>query len=113
MRSKPYPDFPQVPLAIDLTKTNEARQLIQAGIHDVSEITYTYALPPNTPKDQVRLLRKAFDETLKDATFLAEAQKSTMYIDPMTGEEFENTVARLFRVSSSTLVKLKQILVSR
>ena len=37
MRSKPYLDFPKVPLAIDLAKTDEARQLIQAGIHDVSE----------------------------------------------------------------------------
>ena len=112
MRSKPYADFPQVPLAIDLAKTDEARQLIQAGIHDVSEITYTYALPPGTPKEQVRMLRKAFEDTLKDPTFLAEAEKSKLYIDPVKGEDFEKTVARLFTVNPAVLAKLKEILVS-
>ena len=112
MRSKPYPDFPKIPLATDLAKTDEARQLIQAGIHDVSEITYAYALPPGTPKDQVRLVRRAFEETMKDATFLAEAQKSNLYIDPVNGEGFEKTVARLFTVSPGVLAKLKEILVT-
>lgn len=112
MRSKPYSDFPKIPLATDLAKSDEARQLIQAGIHDVSEITYTYAVPPGTPKEHVKLLRKAFEETMKDPTFLAEAQKSNLYIDPVTGEDFEKTVARLFTVSPGVLAKLKEILVA-
>jgi tripartite-type tricarboxylate transporter receptor subunit TctC len=112
MRSKPYPDFPKIPLAIDLAKTEDARQLIQAGIHDVSEITYTYALPPGTAKEQVRLLRRAFEDTMNDPAFLAEAQKSNLYTDPVRGDEFEKTVARLFTISPGVLSKLKEILVA-
>jgi tripartite-type tricarboxylate transporter receptor subunit TctC len=112
MRSKPYADFPTIPLAIDLAKTEEARQLIQAGIHDVSEITYTYAVPPATPMEQVGLLRRAFFETLKDPAFLTETQKSNLYTDPVRGEEFEQTVARLFTISPGVLAKLKEILLA-
>jgi len=47
---KAVADLPKVPVAIDLAKTDEARRLIQAGIHDTAAITRPYALPPGTPK---------------------------------------------------------------
>jgi tripartite-type tricarboxylate transporter receptor subunit TctC len=46
-------------------------------------------MAPNTPKERVRLLRKAFDDTMKDAEFLAEAEKGKIDIKPVTGEELE------------------------
>jgi hypothetical protein len=58
------------------------------------------------------MLRKAFEDTLKDPAFLAEAEKSKLYIDPVKGEDFEKTVARLFTVNPAVLAKLKEILVS-
>ena len=47
---KAVPDLPKVPVAIELAKTEEARKLIQAGIHDMAAITRPYALPPGTPR---------------------------------------------------------------
>ncbi len=46
---KSHPDLHNVPLAIDFAKTEEARQLIRAGIYDPSAMTRPYALPPGTP----------------------------------------------------------------
>ncbi|MGH7830246.1 MAG: Bug family tripartite tricarboxylate transporter substrate binding protein, partial [Candidatus Binatia bacterium] len=51
---KPDPDLPKVPLAINFAKTDESRQLIQSGIHDVSDIIRPYVLTPGTPKDRVQ-----------------------------------------------------------
>ena len=51
-----------------------------------ASITRPYALPPGTPKDRVQMLRRAFRETMKDKDFLAEAIKSKLDVDPVSGE---------------------------
>lgn len=107
---QPLPDLPKVPLAINLAKGEEARQLIQAGIHDVNAITRPYVLPPGTPKERVQTLRKAFTETMQDREFLADVAKSKLGVDPMSGEELERTVAGLFKLKPATLAKLKAVL---
>jgi tripartite-type tricarboxylate transporter receptor subunit TctC len=108
--SQPISELPKIPLAIGAAKTEEARQLIQAGIHDVSDLTYSYVLPPGTAKDRVEILRKAFASTMKDAEFIADTTKSKLGIDPMTGDELEKTVGRLFKLNPGVLAKLKDVL---
>jgi len=105
-----HPELPRVPLAINLAKTEDARQLIQAGIHDVTAIIRPYVLPPGTPKERVQILRRAFVETLRDPQFVADAKKSKLDLDPLTGEELERTVVGLLKMSPATLAKLKQVL---
>ncbi|HME61520.1 MAG TPA: tripartite tricarboxylate transporter substrate-binding protein [Candidatus Binatia bacterium] len=107
---KAVPDLPKVPVAIELAKTEEARKLIQVGIHDTASITRPYALPPGTPKDRVQMLRRAFRETMKDKDFLAEAVKSKLDVDPVSGEEVEKIVAGLFKLDSATIAKMSEIL---
>ena len=107
---KPIPDIPNVPLAINLAKTDEARQLIEVGIHSNSEIMWPFTLSPGTPKERVEILRKAFQETLRDKEFLAEAAKAKLSLDPISGEEFEKTIARIFKLDSATIAQFKEIL---
>jgi len=104
-----HPELPRVPLAINLARTDEARQLIQTGIHDITAIIRPYVLPPGTPKERVQMLRAAFVDTLKDPQFVADARKSKLDIDPLTGEELERTVGRLLRMNPATLAKLKEV----
>ena len=95
---KPFPDLPKVPLAISLAKTDEARQLIEVGIHSPSVFARPFVLPPGTPKEQVQILSKAFQETLKDKEFLAETEKAKLDLNPVTGEELEKVVAGIFKM---------------
>lgn len=105
-----HPELPRVPVAIGLARTDEAKKLIQAGIHDSAAITRPYVLPPKTPKERVQLLHKAFMETMRDKEFLAEAEKSKLDIDPLSGEEVEKIIAGLFSLDQPTISKLKDIL---
>ena len=107
---KSQPELVKVPLAIEMAKTDEGRQLIQIGIHNVSAITRPYVLPPGTPKDRVQILRKALAETLKDQDFLAEVKKLNFAVDPISGEELESIVHGLFKIKPETLAKLKEVL---
>lgn len=108
--SKPHPELPNVPLASSLAKDNEARQLIQVGIEEPSAYYRPYVLPPGTPKDRVDTLRKAFQDTLKDPAFLADARKAKLDIEPISGEEMENKVQKLFKLNPKMVAKLKDIL---
>jgi len=107
---KALPELSNVPVALEVAKTEESRQLIKAGAIDVSSITRVYATTPGTPKDRVLVLRKAFVATLKDPEFVAEAKKSSLEIDPLTGEEVQKTVAGLFNLSPATVSKLSSVL---
>ncbi|MBI2359807.1 MAG: hypothetical protein HYV04_13085 [Deltaproteobacteria bacterium] len=105
-----HPEIPKVPLAIDFAKTDEGRQLIQVGIHDMARTNRLYVLPPGTPKDRVGIMRRAFMDTLKDPEFRADAKKSKQDVDPVAGEEVERTVARFFNLSPALVAKLKEVL---
>ena len=107
---KTHPDLPQVPQAIKLAKSDEGRKMIEVGVHSDSDIVRTYTLPPGTPKDRVQLLRKAFESTLKDPEFLAEAKKSRLNVDPVGPEAIEKDIANLFKLDSSLISKFKDIL---
>jgi tripartite-type tricarboxylate transporter receptor subunit TctC len=108
--ARSFPDLPNVPLAMNLAKTDEARRLIQVGVQNSGAFARPFVLPPGTPKERVQVLRKAFQDTLKDAAFLAEAEKAKLAIDPVTGEELEKLVAEIFTLDAPLVAKLKAIL---
>lgn len=107
---KRLPDLPDVPTALELAKTEEARELIQHGIINVSRLLMVYALRPGTPKDRVETLRKAFDATVKDPEYLEDAKKSKAVINPLNGSEVERIIAELSKVDPSVKAKLREVL---
>jgi tripartite-type tricarboxylate transporter receptor subunit TctC len=109
--TKKNPELPHVPLAIDFAKTQEARQLLKYAVHDVAIIQRLFFLTPGTPKDRVQLLRKSFLDTLKDPEFLAEANRTSLTIAPVMGEEIEEIVSGLFKLDGAMVAKLKSVLV--
>jgi len=107
---KAHPELPKVPLSISFAKSAEARQLIETGIHQASQVTYGYSLPPNTPKDRVQTLRKAFLQTVKDPDYLHDASKANLEIAPIAGEETEQLIQKMFTTPPDVVAKLKEVL---
>jgi len=108
--AKKFPDLPNLPLAITFAKTDEARQLIQVGVQYAGAFARPFAVPPGTPKERVQTLRRAFRETLRDNALVAEAEKTKLTLDPVTGEELEKMVADVFTLDPALAAKLKAIL---
>jgi tripartite-type tricarboxylate transporter receptor subunit TctC len=67
-------------------------------------------LPPRTPKERVDTLRHAFDATMKDPEFLADAKKANLDLEPVTGREMQQIVAGIFKLDPSMAAKVKAIL---
>ena len=110
VNAKPHPELPKVANAIDYAPNENSKLLLKYGGHDPAAITRPYALGPNTPKDRVQILRKAFTDTLKDPEFIADAKKSRLDTDPLTGEEIEKIVLQLFKMDPALVSQLKEIL---
>ena len=107
---KTHPELANIPQAIKFAKSDEARKMIDVGIHGDSDIVRTYTLPPGTPKDRVQALRKAFEETLKDPEFVADAKKSRLNIDPIPADAIEKDISGLFKLDPALVAKLKDVL---
>jgi tripartite-type tricarboxylate transporter receptor subunit TctC len=105
-----HPEMAKIPLAISFARTDEARRLIEVGVHSVPPTTRPYVLPPGTPKDRVEILRRAFMDTMKDPELLAEAQKAKLDINPADGKELERSVRDLFALEPALVARLKEIL---
>ena len=103
-------DLAQVPVAMDLAKTEDAKQLIQIGIHDQSAILRPFALPPGTPKGIVKTMQQAFQQTMKDSEFLAEIKQAKLGLDPVEPTEIERIVARMSKLDPGLAAKLRDIL---
>ena len=81
-------DLPDVPNAIDLVSDSNAKKVLEL-ILIRQEMGRPFALPPGVPADRVSILRKAFDDTLKDPAFIAEAAKMQLELDPLTGSQID------------------------
>jgi tripartite-type tricarboxylate transporter receptor subunit TctC len=108
--AKKLPDLPAVPSALDLAKNEEARLLLKAGAIDPAAIVRVFVTTPRTPGERVQILRNAFAKTLTDPEFVAEAKKSNLDINPLTGEEVKKTVDGLFNLPPATKTKLQAVL---
>lgn len=107
---KRHPELPNIPVAIEYAKTDEAKRLINSLVHSVGPTARPYVLPPKTPKDRVMTLRNAFMKTMKDPDFLAEAAKAKLDINPLDGAELERNVHAVFNLDKTLVPKAKEIL---
>ena len=90
-----HPDLPDVPLVIDLAKTDEQRQILKL-IFARQVMGRPFLSPPNLPKDRTDALRQAFMETMKDKDFLADTEKAQMEVTPVSGEALQKLVAEVY-----------------
>ena len=111
--AKKLADLPNVPLALDLAKTEEAKLLLRAGAIDPAAIVRVYVTTPRTPKERLQILRSAFAKTLTDPEFVAEAKRANLDINPLSGEEVRKLVDGLFKLPPLTLAKLTSVLAAK
>jgi tripartite-type tricarboxylate transporter receptor subunit TctC len=99
-----HPDLPNVPLITDKAKDAEHLQIIRL-IVATQNMARPFFAPPGIPADRAAALRKAFDETMKDAEFLAEAEKMKVEVTPMTGDEVNGLLKELYATPKAAVEK--------
>jgi tripartite-type tricarboxylate transporter receptor subunit TctC len=101
-----HPELPDVPTAVELARNDEERQILRA-VMNATEIGTAFFTTPGAPADRVEALRRAFDNTMKDPDFLADAQRTTLTIGPLRGEELQKLVAEVAAIPPDILEKVR------
>lgn len=88
-------DLQDTPLLTDLVKNDPHKFAVARLVSQTLALARCFALPPGTPADRVAMLRRAFEQAVKDPELLAQAAKQELEISPMTGDEVESTIKQV------------------
>ena len=75
-----------------------------------SAIGRTVIAPPGMPPERVKILRDAFNATVKDRAFLAEAERTRLHLDPVSGEDVAKALAAAYAVPADLVEVAKETL---
>jgi tripartite-type tricarboxylate transporter receptor subunit TctC len=108
MGMKPHGDLADVPMAIDLAKTAEDRAVMELVFAKFG-MSRPFFAPPGVPAERLAALRRAFDATMRDAAFLADAKKLGMELNPVRGEDVEALVARIMSTPEALAQRARDV----
>jgi tripartite-type tricarboxylate transporter receptor subunit TctC len=70
----------------------------------------SYIVPPGTPPELVKILRTAFDATMKDEQFLADAVKMKISITPLSGQQVQDIVTKLYATPRDLVERARTVI---
>jgi tripartite-type tricarboxylate transporter receptor subunit TctC len=97
-----HPALGEVPLLTDFAANNQDRELIEF-MSSSSELGQTFAAPPSVPAYIVAALREAFDETMKDPSYIARLEKARVQFNPMTGQRLAQEIQKTLGASKTVI----------
>lgn len=103
-----HPDLKDVPLAIDLVKTDEQKRIMRAVVA-AADVGKSVLTSPGVPAERVAALRAAFDATIKDPEFIADFKASRIEIIPMGGAELQKVVEELGALPPDIVEKVRGV----
>src|ERR1700704_2731066 len=103
------PEFPGVPAVVDLVTRQDDRQLLEL-MAGPSAMARPFAAPPGIPASKSASLRRAFDATMQDPEFRAEAGRIQADLAPSTGEEVQERVKRIYATPRPGIARVKKLL---
>jgi tripartite-type tricarboxylate transporter receptor subunit TctC len=101
---KKQPELAGVPLASELTKDLEQLQILKLLLAS-QEMARPFAAPPDIPADRRSALITAFERTMQDPEFLAEAQKLSMDVNPLSAQAMVQLLGELYATPRTVLEK--------
>jgi tripartite-type tricarboxylate transporter receptor subunit TctC len=104
-----HPELPDVPLMLELARSPQDREVLRFLSADTA-ISRAIVATPGIPADRVAALRKAFEATMKDPVFLADADKSRIDISPTSAEQARKVAEDILKASPEVKKKAKEII---
>jgi tripartite-type tricarboxylate transporter receptor subunit TctC len=101
-----HPDLPDLPLVVDLARTEEERQILRLVVVR-GVLGRPFTAPPGIPADRAAALRQAFDAMVKDPAFLQEAQRGRLEITPISGAELQKLLVEVYATPPAIVQKTR------
>ncbi|MGH6769872.1 MAG: Bug family tripartite tricarboxylate transporter substrate binding protein [Xanthobacteraceae bacterium] len=102
------PQHPETPTLLELVSAPADKQIVQLVLDRVT-LGRPVIAPPGVPADRTAMLRDAFRKAINDPELRSEADKLRLAIDPMFGEEAQQTIDSLYRTPPAVVSRLRKI----
>jgi tripartite-type tricarboxylate transporter receptor subunit TctC len=100
-------DLPDVPLLRDLAQGGDDKAVLEFVSKAVA-VGRPIAVGPGVPKERVKALRAAYEATIQDPAFIADAKKARAEISSMKGEDLQQLVNDLINAPQRIRDKVKE-----
>jgi tripartite-type tricarboxylate transporter receptor subunit TctC len=104
---KKQPELTDIPLAVELARDPEQAQILKLFL-TTQEMARPFAAPPGIPAERKAALITAFERTTRDPEFLAEAQKLSMDVNPLSAGQMDALLAELYATPTQIVAKAAQ-----
>ena len=104
-----HPDLPNVPLVMDLARTEEEKQIFRL-VFVRGALGRPFMAPPGIPAERATALREAFDRMVKDPAFLAEAKRGRLEITPISGAALQTLLREVYLTPPEIVAKTRTYL---
>jgi tripartite-type tricarboxylate transporter receptor subunit TctC len=109
-RDERIPDVPTIAEIFEKEKVPENSRRVAQVILASEQFGRPIVATPGTPADRVEILRRAFDQSIKDPELLAETKKQRMDVDPTSGAALEKLAQQILQQPPEVLARVKKIL---
>ena len=103
-------DAPTIYELMDRYKTNQSGRSLAKVILASGDFGRPIVAPPGVPADRVKILRDAFDKTLAEPAFLAEAEKRRLEIDATSWQEMDKLAKDVMATSPDVVARMRKLL---
>ena len=102
-------DLPRgVPYSVEIAPSDRDRQIIRL-LTASGQVGRPFIASPGVPADRIRVLRDAFNATVKDPAFIAEAQKLRLPVSPKNAEESVQIVKDIYATPDDIVAAARKI----
>ena len=100
------PDLPDVPLIMDFAKTERQRQMLRL-VFSRQNMARPFMTPPGIPEDRRQALRAAFDKTMADPEFLADAKARGLDVNPVSGADIDKLIRDVYQTPADVVAEVR------
>jgi tripartite-type tricarboxylate transporter receptor subunit TctC len=108
----PDPELKGVPSIFTLAKTEADKQALRLMVARL-EYGRPFFFPPGVPTYLLTAMRKAFDETMNDPAFIAEAAKVNIDIDAISGQKVEEIITQVLKTPPDVVKRVADALANK
>ena len=101
----PNPEI-TAPFILDLLKNPEDKQVVRAALSQLA-MARPFTAPPSVPQERVAALRAAFDATVKDPAFLADAKQQQLDITPYSGAQIDALMKDIYATPPELVARVR------
>jgi len=107
--AEPHPSLKGVPNVFDLARNDEERQVLEF-LYAGQGIGRPFVAPPDLPPERLKMLRDAFNATMKDLEFIADVKRNKFDLEPEDGEHLTALINKIYATPKAIIERVSNLI---